>query len=203
MKRIVLATNNSGKIREIRGLLVPLDLDLVPQSELAIPEADEPHLTFVENALAKARHAAAISKLPALAEDSGLCIDALGGAPGVHSARFAGEPRSDSRNNARVLESLVQTDERGAHYHCAVVLLRRPDDPAPLISEGDWHGEILRAPRGTGGFGYDSLFFDPRLGKTGAELSLAEKNRVSHRAKAFATLAQKLRLGPDRAVVIV
>jgi XTP/dITP diphosphohydrolase len=194
MKKLILASNNPGKIRELRELLAPLEIEVIPQSELAIPEALEPHATFVENALAKARHAAQLGALPALAEDSGICVDALDGAPGVYSARFAGEPKSDQRNNARLLESLAKTDRRAAHYYCVAVLVRSANDPQPLIAEGEWHGEILREPRGSGGFGYDPLFLDPKLGRTGAELSVQEKNRISHRGQAMARLLERLRI---------
>jgi XTP/dITP diphosphohydrolase len=193
MKRLVLASNNEGKIREIRAILAPLGIEVVPQDHYGVPEAEEPHGTFIENALAKARHAAAATGLPALADDSGICVDALDGAPGVFSARFAGDPKSDQRNNDRLLELMNQHDDRKAHYYCVMVLLRHAHDPQPLIAEGDWHGEIVREPRGAGGFGYDPLFLDPRLGKTGAELPTEEKNRVSHRGKALAALVEKLR----------
>jgi len=193
MKKLVLASNNPGKIRELRELLAPLDIDIVPQADLAIPEAEEPHCTFVENALAKARHAAQLSGLPALAEDSGICVDALHGAPGVHSARFAGEPKSDQRNNDRLLELMVGVDRRDAHYYCVAVLVRDAQDPQPLIVEGEWHGEVLRAPRGSGGFGYDPLFLDPKLNQTGAELSMQQKNRISHRGQAMERLVEGLR----------
>ena len=193
MKQLVLASNNEGKIREIRRILAPLDIEAIPQAHFRVAEADEPHATFIENALTKARHASALTGLPALADDSGLCVEALNGAPGVQSARFAGEPRSDERNNDRVLELLAQSENRKAHYYCVMVLLRHAQDPQPLIAEGEWHGEIGRERRGTGGFGYDPLFLDPLLGKTGAELSLDEKNRISHRGKALALLVEKLR----------
>jgi XTP/dITP diphosphohydrolase len=157
-----------------------------------VPEAEEPHGTFIENALAKARHAATLAGLPALADDSGVCVDALGGAPGVQSARFAGDPRSDERNNQRLLALLEREENRRAHYYCVIVLVRHAHDPQPLIAEGEWHGEILRAPRGSGGFGYDPLFLDPLLGRTGAELPMDEKNRISHRGKALALLADRL-----------
>jgi XTP/dITP diphosphohydrolase len=193
MSKLVLASNNSGKIREIRELLAPLDIEVIAQADLNIPEAEEPHGTFVENALAKARHAAQLSGLPALAEDSGICVDALGGAPGVYSARFAGDPRSDQRNNDLLLERLRDSERRAAHYACVAVLLSSAADPQPLIVEGEWHGEILRAPRGSGGFGYDPLFLDPRLQRTGGELSVQEKNRVSHRGIAMRALVERLR----------
>ena len=193
MKKLVLASNNPGKIRELCDLLAPLDIDVIAQADLAIPEAEEPHGTFVENALGKARHAAQLSGLPALAEDSGICVDALDGAPGVYSARFAGEPKSDQRNNDRLLELLATTERRGAHYYCVAVLLRSAQDPQPLIAEGEWRGEILRAPRGSGGFGYDPLFLVSAIGRTGAELSMQEKNRISHRGQAMERLLERLR----------
>lgn len=193
MKQLVLASNNEGKIREIRRVLVPLSIEVVPQMQFDIPEPEEPHATFIENALAKARHASSLSGLPALADDSGLCVDALDGAPGVRSARFAGEPRSDERNNDRLLELLARSENRKARYYCVLVLLRHALDPQPLIAEGEWCGEILRERRGTGGFGYDPLFLDPLLGQSGAELPMDEKNRVSHRGKALRLLVEKLR----------
>jgi len=192
VKRLVLASNNPGKIREIRALLVPLDLEVIPQSHYGVPETEEPYGTFIENALAKARHASVHAGLPALADDSGICVDALDGAPGVRSARFAGETPSDERNNQYLLDLLAHTEARRAHYYCVMVLVRHAQDPQPLIAEGEWHGEILRAPRGSGGFGYDPLFLDPPLGKTGAELPLEEKNRISHRGKALAILVDRL-----------
>jgi len=193
MKQLVLASENEGKIREIRRILAPLGIEVLPQANFKVPNADEPHATFVENALAKARHASVLTGLPALADDSGICVDALDGGPGVHSARFAGEPRSDERNNDRLLEVLAHSANRKAHYYCVIVLVRHANDPEPLIVEGDWHGEILHERRGTGGFGYDPLFFDPALGRTGAELPLDEKNRVSHRGKALALLVERLK----------
>jgi len=192
LKQLVLASNNPGKIREISAILASLAIEVVPQAQFNIPEADEPHGTFIENALAKARHAAAASGLPALADDSGICVDALDGAPGVYSARFAGDPKSDERNNQRLLELLAHSDNRTARYYCVIVVLRHVDDPQPLIAEGEWHGEVLRAPRGTGGFGYDPLFLDPALGLTGAELPMEKKNRISHRGKALTLLAERL-----------
>jgi len=192
VKQLVLASNNPGKIREMRAILAPLDLEVIPQSHYGVPEAEEPHGTFIENALAKARHASMHAGLPALADDSGICVDALDGAPGVRSARFAGEPQSDERNNQHLLELLTHTESRRARYYCVMVLVRHAQDPQPLIAEGEWHGEILRAPRGRGGFGYDPLFLDPLLGKTGAELPLEEKSRISHRGKALAILVDRL-----------
>ncbi len=150
-----------------------------------ISEAAEPHCTFIENALAKARHASSLSQLPALADDSGLCVEALEGAPGVHSAYFGGEPRSDVKNNAHLLEMLKSKENRRAYYYCSLVLVRRHDDPQPLIAEGIWTGEILENPRGSHGFGYDPLFLDDKTGKTGAELEPEIKNHISHRGHAL------------------
>ncbi|SMB22860.1 dITP/XTP pyrophosphatase [Sterolibacterium denitrificans] len=195
MKRIVLASNNAGKLREFAQLLAPLDFEVLPQAALNIAEAEEPHCSFVENALAKARHASRLSGLPALADDSGLCVSALQGAPGVHSARYAGEPKSDARNNAHLLDELAGQTDRRAHYVCVLVLLRHAEDPQPLIAEGEWHGEILAAARGEGGFGYDPLFLAPETGLTAAELDAARKNRLSHRGKAMAQLIARLRAG--------
>ena len=191
--KLVIASNNPGKLREIGEILAPLDIEVSPQSAFGVPEADEPYDTFIENALAKARHAVAITGLPALADDSGICVDALGGAPGVHSAHYAGEPRSDERNNAKLLEALGGRQDRQAHYYCVMILMRHAQDPQPLIAEGLWSGEILRAPRGAGGFGYDPLFLDALLGQTGAELVPAQKNLISHRGKALALLVDALR----------
>jgi XTP/dITP diphosphohydrolase len=190
---MVLASGNPGKIREIGALLAPLAMEVVPQAELGIAEADEPYDTFVENALAKARHAGRASGLPALADDSGLSVDALGGDPGVHSAYYAGREGSreqrDARNNAKLLGALK--DDRRAHYTCVIVLLGDLNE-TPLVAEGTWRGEIARAPRGANGFGYDPLFLLPS-GKTAAELDPAEKNRISHRGMALARLLELLR----------
>ena len=191
-ERLVLASNNPGKLREFRRLLTPLAIDVVAQADLGIPEADEPHVTFVENALAKARHASAHAKLPALADDSGVCVAALAGAPGVQSARYAGEPRSDARNNEKLVAALEGVADRRAHYYCVLVLVRHADDPEPLIAEGIWHGTIVDAPRGDGGFGYDPHFLDAATGLTGAELPLARKNELSHRGKAMRALLARL-----------
>jgi XTP/dITP diphosphohydrolase len=193
MQKLVIATGNAHKLQEIRVLLEPLGIDVVPQSDFNVPEAAEPHCTFIENALAKARHAARLTGLPALADDSGICVEALGGAPGVISAIYAGEPRSDARNNEKLLDAMRDVADRRAHYHCALVLLRHADDPQPLIAEGQWHGVILESPRGEGGFGYDPLFLDTDLQQTVAEISTADKNRVSHRGKALRMLVDKLR----------
>lgn len=196
MKRLVLASSNAGKLREFRELLAPLGIEVVPQAELDVPDAREPHSTFVENALSKARNAARHTGLPALADDSGICAAALGGEPGVHSARFGGEPRSDARNNERLVELLFNQADRRAHYYCVVVLVRHAEDPEPLIAEGRWHGEVIDGPRGTGGFGYDPYFYVPALGKTAAELEPTRKNALSHRGKAFARLIALLREEP-------
>lgn len=195
--KLVLASNNPGKLREFAALFAPFAIEVLPQSAFAIPEAEEPHDTFLENALAKARHAANLSGLPALADDSGLVVPALGGAPGVHSAYYAGREGEraarDARNNAKLLAELAAQTDRRAHYVCVLVLLRSATDPQPLVAEGEWHGEILTAPRGSGGFGYDPLFLVPGTGRSAAELPAAEKNARSHRAQAFARLAERLR----------
>ncbi|HEY7985493.1 MAG TPA: RdgB/HAM1 family non-canonical purine NTP pyrophosphatase [Methylophilaceae bacterium] len=192
ISKLVIATGNAGKLKEIRLLLAPLQIEVLPQSDFNVPEAAEPHCTFVENALAKARHASQLTGLPALADDSGICVDVLGGAPGVISARYAGEPRSDERNNDHLLDTMKNQSNRKAHYHCVMVLVRHADDPQPVIAEGSWYGEILTTPRGEGGFGYDPLFLDTQLGQTGAELPLETKNRISHRGLALAALVEKL-----------
>ena len=192
LPRLVLASGNAGKLREFRRLLAPLGIEVIAQAELGIAEADEPHVTFVENAIAKARHASAHAMLPALADDSGICVRALGGAPGVLSARYAGEPKSDARNNAKLIAALADVDDRRAHYVCVLALLRRADDPEPIIAEGAWHGTIVDTPRGTGGFGYDAHFLDNETGLTGAELPLERKNELSHRGKAMRALIARL-----------
>jgi XTP/dITP diphosphohydrolase len=201
MKKIVIASNNLGKLTEIGAILAPLDIEIIAQSTLGVPEADEPHFTFIENALAKARHASWHTGLPALADDSGICVDALRGAPGVHSARFAGDPPAgaaggrndqDERNNRKLLGLLADEINRNAHYYCVIVLTRHADDPQPLICEAEWHGEIVRGPRGSGGFGYDPLFLLPELRRTAAELKPEHKNRISHRGQALAALAARL-----------
>ncbi|TAK48276.1 MAG: RdgB/HAM1 family non-canonical purine NTP pyrophosphatase [Betaproteobacteria bacterium] len=197
MKQLVLASNNPGKVREIRALLAPLAIEVVPQAERGIAEAEEPHATFLENALAKARHASRAAGLPALADDSGLCVDALAGEPGVHSAYFAATHGSreerDARNNAKLLSVLKGCAQRGAHYVCVMVMLRSADDPEPIVTQGRWPGSIALAPRGAGGFGYDPLFLLPGRGLTAAELAAEEKNRISHRGQALARLLVQLR----------
>ncbi|WP_417069103.1 RdgB/HAM1 family non-canonical purine NTP pyrophosphatase [Niveibacterium terrae] len=192
MKRIVLASNNPGKLREFSALLAPLGIEVLPQSLFEVPEAEEPHCTFVENALEKARHCSRHTGLPALADDSGICVSALDGAPGVYSARFAGEPKSDANNNALLIEKLAGENDRSAHYVCVLVLVRHPEDPQPLIAEGEWHGEIIDTPRGSQGFGYDPLFLLPELGQTAAELAPELKNTLSHRGTACRRLIEKL-----------
>lgn len=190
--KLVLASNNTKKLKELDAILAPLGWELIPQGQLGISEAEEPHVTFVENALAKARHAARASGLPALADDSGLCVDALGGAPGVQSARYGGEPRSDARNNAKLLRELVDKECRSARFVAVIVFIDHADDPRPIIAEGEWPGEILPAPRGDDGFGYDPLFHVRELDKSAAELEAAEKNRRSHRGQALARLVERL-----------
>ena len=192
IERLVLASGNPGKLREFRRLLEPLGIAVVAQAELGIGEADEPHVTFIENAIAKARHASAQSGLPALADDSGICVDALGGAPGVQSARYAGEPKSDMRNNAALIAALQGVADRRAHYYCVLVLLRHANDPQPIIADGAWHGTVVDTPRGNGGFGYDPHFQDDTTGLTGAELPLARKNALSHRGKAMRRLLARI-----------
>jgi XTP/dITP diphosphohydrolase len=195
MKRLVLASNNPGKLREFGELLASCDFEVVPQAALGVGEADEPHVTFLENALTKARHAARSTGLPALADDSGLCVAALGGAPGVYSARYAGEPKSDQRNNEKLIRDLANKTDRRAHYVAVLVMVRHADDPQPLVAEGEWHGEIVDVARGEGGFGYDPYFLIPDLGLTAAELNAAEKHRRSHRGLALAQLVERLRRG--------
>jgi XTP/dITP diphosphohydrolase len=203
MKKLVLASGNPGKLREFRQMLAPLGFEVVPQDEMDISEAEEPHATFVENALAKARHAAAASGMPAFADDSGICVAALGGAPGVESARYAGPPPvgsaggredQDARNNAKLLQALAGSAQRRAHYYCVIVLVRHAADPEPLIAEGRWHGEVISEQRGTNGFGYDPYFLLPELGRTAAELAADDKNAISHRGRAIAHLLSQLRV---------
>jgi len=193
MKQLVIASSNPGKLRELEALLMPLGIEIIPQAKLGIGEADEPHATFVENALAKARHASRAARLPALADDSGICASALGGEPGVHSARFAGEPKSDERNNQKLVALLAGQEDRRAHYTCVMVLVRHADDPEPLIAEGHWAGEIIDSPRGANGFGYDPYFYLRDAGMTAAELDPERKNAISHRGKALRRLVAELK----------
>jgi XTP/dITP diphosphohydrolase len=190
--RLCLASGNEGKLREFRRLLAPLGIDVVAQRALGIGDAEEPHATFIEIALAKARHASTHSGLPALADDSGICVDALDGAPGVLSARYAGEPRSDARNNAKLVAALAGVDDRRAHYYCVLALVRHATDPEPLFAEGRWQGRVIDVARGDGGFGYDPYFEDAASGLTGAEMPLAQKNAISHRGIAMRELIARL-----------
>ena len=202
MKKLVIASANPGKLREFRQMLEPLAYSIVTQTELGIGEAEEPHATFVENALAKARHASLHSGLPALADDSGICVAALGGEPGVHSARYAQagaggpEPASrelqDERNNAKLLAALQDCADRRAHYYCVIVMMERADDPQPLIAEGRWYGEVTAQRRGANGFGYDPYFYLPALKRTAAELEPEAKNLISHRGQALRELVARL-----------
>ncbi len=195
MKKIVIATNNAGKLREFAAMLAPLGLDVIAQSEFNIPEAAEPHQTFIENALAKARHASRLTGLPAFADDSGICAVALNGAPGVYSAHYAnaeGEPKNDQRNNEKLVRELAPYADKRAYYFCALVFVSHVDDPRPIIAEGECWGEIIAAPRGSGGFGYDPYFYMPSLGCTAAELTSEVKNHVSHRGLALQSLFDKL-----------
>lgn len=190
--KLVLASNNAGKLREFAALLAPLGIQVVPQRELNVPECPEPHCTFLENALEKARHASRVTGLPALADDSGLCVEALGGMPGVLSARFAGEPKSDLRNNALLVERLHGVSDRRAWYTCVLVLIRHAEDPQPLVAEGIWRGEVCDQAAGEGGFGYDPHFWLPSYGCSVAQLAAEEKNRISHRGQAMAQMLAKL-----------
>jgi len=195
MQKLVIASNNPGKLREFQFLLQPLGIEVLTQAQLGIEEAEEPHNTFIENALAKARHVSRLSGLPALADDSGICVAALGGAPGVQSARFAGDnPKSDQRNNDKLLQDMQGVTDRRAHYYCVLVLVHHAADPQPLIAEGEWHGEIGHEECGDGGFGYDPLFWLPESGKTSAQLSRDEKHAISHRGKALRVLLEKLKV---------
>lgn len=193
MRRLVLASDNPGKLREFEAMFAPLGVEIIAQGALGVRAADEPFQTFVENALAKARHAAAGTGLPALADDSGVCCTALGGAPGVRSARFSGEGATDARNNAELLRRLAGSPDRSAHYTCVLVALRAADDPDPVIADARWSGTIVDPPRGSNGFGYDPHFWLPELGRTAAELDPVHKNQISHRGKALSILLEKLR----------
>jgi XTP/dITP diphosphohydrolase len=192
MQTLVLASNNAGKLAEFRGLFAAIGIAVRPQGEFAVPEAEEPHATFVENALEKARHAARLTGLPALADDSGVCVNALGGRPGVQSARYAGEPKSDQRNNQQLLIDLAPHTDKSAYYYCVLVYVRHADDPQPVIADARWTGTIVTTPRGDGGFGYDPYFLVDGLNRTAAELTSLEKNQWSHRAQALQLLIEKL-----------
>lgn len=192
-QRLILASNNAGKLKEFNELLSTVGFSVHAQGEYNVPEAEEPHITFVENALEKARHAARLTGLPALADDSGVCVNALGGAPGVYSARYAGEPKSDAANSAKLIADLATHADKSAYYYCVLVYVRHADDPQPVIAEGRWNGEMIAEPRGDGGFGYDPHFYIAALGKCAAELSPDEKNALSHRGQALRALVEKLR----------
>jgi XTP/dITP diphosphohydrolase len=194
LQKIVLASNNAGKVREFQALLAPLNFQVIPQGDLGIDSAEEPHHTFVENALAKARHASAASGLPALADDSGICAHALHGEPGVLSARYAGEPANDAANNQKLVQALAPHQDRGAHYVCALVFVDSANDPEPLIVQTRWYGVVTDTPKGEHGFGYDPYFFIPELGLTAAELSPDKKNAISHRGQALKELLSQLQV---------
>ncbi|PKV45439.1 XTP/dITP diphosphohydrolase [Janthinobacterium sp. 61] len=192
-QRLILASNNAGKLKEFNELLSTIGFSVHAQGEYAVPESDEPFHTFVENALQKARHASRLTGLPALADDSGVCVNALGGAPGVYSARYAGEPKSDAANSAKLIADLDAHADKSAYYYCVLVYVRHADDPQPVIADGRWNGEMIATPRGQGGFGYDPHFLIPALGKCAAELTSDEKNALSHRGQALRALVDKLR----------
>ena len=194
VQKLVLASNNADKVREFQELLAPFHFQVIPQGELDIPAAEEPHHTFIENALAKARHASAVSGLPALADDSGVCAHALDGAPGVHSARYAGVDGDNAANNQKLIAALQGKTDRGAHYVCALVMVNSANDPEPLIVQTRWYGQIIDEAKGDNGFGYDPYFFLPELGKTVAELAPSEKNQISHRGQALRELISQLQI---------
>jgi len=193
VQKLVLASNNAGKVREFQELLAPFHFQVMPQGELGILAAEEPHYTFVENALAKARHASAGSGLPALADDSGICAHALHGEPGVHSARYAGKNGDDAANNEKLIDALANESNRGAHYACALVMVQSEHDPEPLIVQTRWYGQIIDQAKGDHGFGYDPYFFLPELGKTAAQLDSTQKNLISHRGQALRELITQLK----------
>ena len=194
MNKIVIATNNEKKLNEIEAILKGLNIQAIPQSHFKIGESEEPFNTFIENALIKARYASEKTGLPAIADDSGLCVDILGGEPGIYSARFSGSPKSDENNKLKLLEVLKDKNKRKAHYYCAIVFIKSPNDPQPIIAEGIWQGEILEIPRGKNGFGYDSLFLDYKTDLSAAELSANIKNKISHRGQALQKIKQKLKI---------
>ena len=194
VQKLVLASNNAGKVREFRELLAPFHFDVIPQSDLGIAAAEEPHHTFIENALAKARHASAASGLPALADDSGICAHALDGAPGVYSARYAGIDGDNAANNQKLIAALDKHTDRGAHYVCALVMVNSANDPEPLIVQARWYGQIVDDAKGEHGFGYDPHFFLPDIRMTAAQLEPTEKNRISHRGQALRELIEQLQI---------
>ncbi|KFX05386.1 nucleoside-triphosphate diphosphatase [Pectobacterium betavasculorum] len=195
MQKVVLATGNPGKVRELASLLADFGLDIVAQTELGVDSAEETGLTFIENAILKARHAAQITGLPAIADDSGLAVDALGGAPGIYSARYAGAEASDQQNLDKLLLTVkdVPDEQRRSSFHCVLVYLRHAEDPTPIVCHGSWQGVLTHQASGSGGFGYDPIFFVPELGKTAAELTREEKNAQSHRGQALRLLLETLR----------
>jgi len=192
MQKLVLASNNAGKLKEFSELLAPFEFEVIPQGQFSIPPAEEPFDTFLENALAKAKHASQLSGLPALADDSGICVNVLGGKPGVRSARYAGDHASDADNNHKLLQALANESDRSAYYVCALVMVKSANDPNPITVKSRWDGEFIDIPRGDNGFGYDPFFYIPELGKTAAELSSKEKNVFSHRGQALRTLIAEL-----------
>ena len=194
MKKIVIATSNEKKLEEIKALLADLPIEIIPQSDLSVKSCEEPFNTFIENALVKARFASKKTNFPAIADDSGLCVDSLDGQPGVFSARFAGENRNDEDNNDKLLDDLNNMGDRRAHYYCTIVFVRSPSDPQPIVTEGIWQGEILKVRRGHNGFGYDPIFMDYKTDQSAAELSPELKNRISHRGQALQKLKQKLKI---------
>ena len=194
MQKLVLASNNAGKLKEFQALLAPFHFEVIPQGVLGIPPAEEPYDTFVENALAKARHASSVSGLSALADDSGICAHALNNRPGVHSARYAGEQANDAANNQKLISELSNQSDRSAHYVCALVLVNSANDPNPLVVETSWHGVIVNEAMGSNGFGYDPYFFLPELNLTAAQLDPAQKNLMSHRGQALRELIHQLQL---------
>lgn len=197
MQKVVLATGNAGKVRELADLLRDFGLDVVAQTELGVESAEETGLTFIENAILKARHAAQVTGLPAIADDSGLAVDALGGAPGIYSARYAGEDATDQQNLEKLLVTLkdVPDEQRQAQFHCVLVYMRHAQDPTPLVFHGCWEGEITREAAGAGGFGYDPIFYVPGVGKTAAELTRDEKRAISHRGQALKLLLEAMKNG--------
>ncbi len=192
MQKLVLASNNAGKLREFQALLAPMNFEVIPQGQLGIPASEEPYDTFVENALVKARHASKASGMPALADDSGICVNALGGQPGVYSARYAGEPADDAANNQKLIAALSPMEDRAAHYVCALVMVQHANDPEPLIVQTRWHGLFQDEAVGLNGFGYDPHFFLPDLNLTAAQLAPEQKNRISHRGQALRELISQL-----------
>lgn len=192
MKQLVLASNNQGKIKEFSSIFADIGIEIIPQAKLNVPEIDEPYSTFIENALHKARHCSKITKLPTLADDSGLCVNALMGQPGVFSARYAGIPKNDLNNNLKLVKELEPYTDKSAFYYCILIMLRSFDDPQPIIADGSLHGKIVDKAQGRGGFGYDPHFYLPKLGMTVAGLSHDTKNQISHRAQAIKNLLSKL-----------